>query len=418
MTFVAILFFLLLSAMFSASEIAFISANKLAIEIQKKKGHRKSKILTRFYENHQKFLGTMLVGNNIALVVFTALMTELIQPSVEQFISNEILILLANTLIITIVVLIFGEFLPKTIARIFANTFMNVMTYPLVFFKNLLSVPTYFMTATSSFLLKNIMRAPVEQVENPITRLDLENFIDDNVNSEDEEIETELFKNALNLKDIKVRDCMVPRNEIFFIDINDSIDVLIQAFIDSGHSRIVVTNDGVDNVIGYVHHHSLLKKPTSIKEIMIEINFLPEAMNVQSLLSKFVGSNTNIACVVDEFGGTSGLITLEDILEEIFGEIEDEHDSEDHIDIKISDWEYIFSGRLEIDYINNKYEHINIPVGEYHTLSGYIVMTAGNIPSENDVIELDKMKLILEKVSDTKIDMIRVILSELTSDSN
>lgn len=407
-----IIIFLLLSAIFSASEIAFISANKLAIEIQKKKGSRKSKLLTKLYDNHQSFLGTMLVGNNIALVVFTALMTKVLQPYIQPWISSEVLFLLVNTLIITVVVLLFGEFLPKTIARIYANQYINLMAYPLAFFKAILSIPTWFMTVTSSFVLKYILRAPVEQVDNPITRLDLENFIDSNVNSEDEEIETELFKNALNLKDIKVRECMIPRNEIQFVDIKTRIPELIEAFRKTGHSRLLVVKEDVENVVGYVHHLSLIDKPKNLRSIMREISYVPEAMNVQNLLTRFVSSNTNLACVVDEFGGTAGMITLEDILEEIFGEIEDEHDSEDYLEMVISETEFLLSGRLEIDHINNKYENIQLPEGEYHTLSGYIVMSAGNIPEEGEKIVIDHLEMIIEKVSDTKIDVIRVNVLE------
>lgn len=414
----SIILFLLLSAMFSASEIAFISANKLAIEIQKKKGSRKSRILTNFYDNHRNFLGTMLVGNNIALVIFTSLMTTLLEPYISPYTGVGVWFLLSSTLIITLVVLLFGEFLPKTIARIFANTFINLMTYPLAFFKYILGIPTWFMTITSGFVLKYIMRAPVSQVNNPITRLDLENFIESSVNSVDDEIETELFKNALNLKEVRVRDCMIPRNEIIFIEKSDSIENLTDQFIESEHSRLIVVNNDIENVEGYVHHLQLMKNPKSIKSIMMDIAYVPEAMNVQDLLGKFVRGNINMACVVNEFGGTAGIITLEDILEEIFGEIEDEHDKEDLLEFEISKNEYIFSGRAELDYINEKYEHIEIPSGEYHTLSGYLVMTAGNIPEQGEEVELNGYLFTIEKVSDTKIETIRLMIPDEPSNKS
>ncbi len=398
--------------MFSASEIAFISANKLSIEIQKKKGSHKSRILTNFYDNHRNFLGTMLVGNNIALVIFTSLMTTAIEPFLAPMMGTGLWFLLASTLIITIVVLLFGEFLPKTIARIFANTFINLMTYPLAFFKYILGIPTWFMTVTSGLVLKYILRAPVEQVENPITRLDLENFIDTTTDSSTDEIETELFKNALNLKEIKVRDCMIPRNEIAFIEKTDSIEDLTAEFLRSEHSRLLVCEDGIENVVGYVHHLQLMRNPTTVAKIMMAIAYVPEAMNVQDLLSRFVRGNINLACVVNEFGGTAGIITLEDILEEIFGEIEDEHDSEDLLEFEISKNEYIFSGRMELDTINEKYDHIDIPAGEYHTLSGYIVMTAGNIPDQGEEIELNGYLFTIEKASDTKIETIRLSIPD------
>lgn len=407
-----IILFLLLSAFFSASEIAFISANKLAIEIQKKKESRKSAILADFYDNHRNFLGTMLVGNNIALVIFTFLFSKLLEPQLIGLLGEGGLLLLVSTLIVTVVVLLFGEFIPKTIARVYANSFINLMTWPLAFFKFILKIPTWFMTVTSSFVLKYILRAPVQQINNPITRLDLENFINTTVSPEDEEIETELFKNALNLKDIKVRDCMIPRNEIVYIEKTDSIEELIGSFKESRHSRLLVVDGGVEDLQGYVHHLQLLKNPKNIKSIMMDIAFVPEAMNVQDLLSSFVSSNTNIACVVNEFGGTAGIITLEDILEEIFGEIEDEHDKEDFMEYEISKNEYIFSGRIELDYINEKYDHIEIPSGEYHTLSGFIVMTAGNIPEQGDEITLENYLFTIEKVSDTKIETIRLTIPE------
>lgn len=406
----AIIIFIILSGFFSASEIAFISANKLSIEIQKKRESRKSKILAGFYDNHRNFLGTMLVGNNISLVIVTSLFTALLEPLLSPFLGQGAWFLLISTLIITIVVLIFGEFLPKTVARIYANSFINIMTYPLAFLKFILAIPTWFMTIMSTFVLKYILRAPIEQVNNPITRLDLENFIDNSMKSADEAIETELFKNALNLKEIKVRECMIPRNEIIFIEKTDSIQELTDKFIEAEHSRLLVVSNGIENVEGYVHHLQLMKNPKSIASIMMDIAYVPEAMNVQDLLSKFVKGNINLACVVNEFGGTAGIITLEDILEEIFGDIEDEHDSEEYIEEKISDTEFLLSGRMELDHINEKFEEIEIPSGEYHTLSGYIVMTAGKIPEEGAVIEMSDYSFKIEKVSDTKIELIRLTI--------
>ena len=244
------------------------------------------------------------------------------------------------------------------------------------------------------------------------TRLDLENFIDTTTDSSTDEIETELFKNALNLKEIKVRDCMIPRNEIAFIEKTDSIEDLTAEFSRSEHSRLLVCEDGIENVVGYVHHLQLMRNPTTVAKIMMDIAYVPEAMNVQDLLSRFVRGNINLACVVNEFGGTAGIITLEDILEEIFGEIEDEHDSEDLLEFEISKNEYIFSGRMELDTINEKYDHIDIPAGEYHTLSGYIVMTAGNIPDQGEEIELNGYLFTIEKASDTKIETIRLSIPD------
>ena len=411
MLFTLILLFLLLSALFSGTEIAFISASKLKVELKRSKGSRKGAILARFYDNPTNFLGSMLVGNNIALVVFTALMTIPLSEFFLTFfgIENAFFLLFINTIIITIIILIFGEFLPKTLFRLYSSELLYFLTYPLLFLRFLLFVPSWLMTKMSNIFLRFFFQTPVEQVSNVITRLDLENFVKDAAQSESEdEIDTNLFEKALHLKNVKVKDCMVPRTEIENIDVNASIEDLIQIFIETNLSKIIVTKDDIDNVLGYVHHQQMLSKPDSIDQIVMEIPFVPEAMRVRDLMNEFIKEQMSIACVVDEFGGVAGLITLEDILEEIFGEIEDEHDQEEYVETQISENEYIFSGRLEIDYLNEKYENLNFPEGEYTTLSGYLVMTTETIPEQGAEIELDGYKFDLELVSDTKIETIRV----------
>lgn len=401
---------LILSAFFSGSEIAYVSANKLGIELRKSRGARRGKLLARFYDDPKSFLSTMLVGNNIALVVFSILLTELLRPSLSNLIGEGLVFLLITTLIITLVVLLFGEFLPKTLFRVYANELIYGLTYPLAFFKYLLSIPTWFMTSISNFILKYIVRMPFEEVDEAVTRLDLETFVDESFSDDNDEMEADMFKNALNLGQVKVRDCMIPRNEIIHIDRRSTPEEVIAEFIDSRHSRLIVTDQDIENIIGYIHHQQLLDNPKQIKHLILDIMFVPEAMSAKDMMSKFINSDTNIACVVDEFGGTAGIITLEDILEEIFGEIEDEHDVEDHVETQISDKEYLFSGRLEIDHLNDKYEHINIPEGEYHTLSGYLVMTSGTIPETGTEILIDGFRFVLEQVSDTKIETIRMFI--------
>lgn len=403
-----IILFLLLSAFFSGSEIAFVSANKLGIEVLKNKKTRKGKILASFYDKPSEFLGTMLVGNNIALVIFTILMTQLIEPWLEPYVGSEISLLLAVTLIITVVVLIFGEFLPKTLFRLFSNKMLVALAYPLRFFKWLLAVPAIMMTMLSDFLLKHVLRQPIDQVEDALTRVDLEHFINDNI-SEEEDIDKEILTNALNLSQTKVRDCMVPRTEIVHVDKKADIDQLIQTFRESRLSRVIITDRDIENVIGYIHHQQLLDNPKSIRKVVFPIRYVPEAMSVQTLMHSFIKDKTTIACVVDEYGGTAGIITMEDILEEIFGEIEDEHDVEDLTEKQINEDEYLLSGRLEINYLNEKYKNLNIPAGEYHTLSGYIVMSSGTIPEQGARIQMDGYDFILQEVSDTKIDLVRVI---------
>lgn len=408
-----ILLFLLLSALFSGTEIAFISASKLGVELKRSKGSQQGKVLARFYDKPASFLSTMLVGNNIALVIFTMLMTR---PLDEFFQStfglspDSLVLLLISTILITIIILLFGEFLPKTLFRLFSNEILYVLAFPLELLRIILYIPAWLMTKLSNIILRLFLRTKVDKVESVITRLDLENFIKDKqIIDSEEEIDHSLFGKALNLKTIKVRDCMIPRPEIVNIDLNASVDDLKQVLIETNLSRIIVTKDEIDNIRGYVHHLHLLNRPKFIRDIVLKIPFVPEAMRIPDLMQKFIKERLNIACVVDEFGGIAGIITMEDILEEIFGEIEDEHDQEEYVETQISDEEYIFSGRLEVDYLNDKYEHLNFPEGEYATLSGYLVMTTETIPAQGAAIELNGFRFILELVSDTKIETIRVI---------
>lgn len=403
---------LILSALFSGSEIAFVSANKLGIEVLKNKSSRRGQILSALYERPRDFIGTMLVGNNICLVIFTILMTSLLEPAVGSMLGERPFVTsLSITVLITIVVLIFGEFLPKTIFRLYSNEILYRLSYPLSFFKTLLQIPAWMMTSLSSLLIRKLLGLSMEETQDSLTKLDLEHYINDTI-TEEEAIDKEILTNALNLNQVRVRDCMVPRTEVVAIDKSSTIDETIEAFKESRLSRLVVVDGDIDEVIGYVHHQQLLTNPKSLKRLPIAMIFVPEAMNAQDLLLRFIKDNVGIACVVDEFGGTAGLITLEDILEEIFGEIEDEHDDESHIDQHIGDNEYLFSGRLEIDYLNEKYDHLDLPKGEYQTLSGYIVMTSGEIPDEGQSMEKDGYRFILEKVSNTKIDLVRVIRLE------
>jgi CBS domain containing-hemolysin-like protein len=402
-----IITFLLLSAFFSGSEIAFVSADKLNIEVLKQKGARRGSILASFYDKPDRFIGTMLVGNNISLVFYTTLFTLFLTP----FFENEIFLFLSSTLLATIIVLLFGEFLPKTIFRLFADQLLYFFAYPLRFFSWLLSFPAWIMTVLSNLLLKYVFRATFENSEYKLTRLDLARYVSSSYDH-DEEIDTNMFNNALKLKDTKVKECMVPRTEIVFVDVHDSVEHVKQIFNRSKHSRLIVIDDDIDEIVGYVHHQQFWQKPKNVRKVVLDIPLVPEAMNVKDLLLKLTREQTNIAWVVDEFGGTAGVITLEDILEEIFGEIEDEYDKEDFIDEQISDNEFLFSGRLEVDFLNEKYDLLKLPEGDYTTLSGYIVMTTGAIPEQKEIIELNNIKFILEKVSDTKIETVRVVVLE------
>lgn len=404
-----IIIFLLFSALFSGTEIAFISASKLRIELLKKKKARRATILAGFYDKPADFLGTMLVGNNIALVVFTYLMTQLLGEFIPLPSLSEAVRLFIYTVFMTIIVLIFGEFLPKTLFRLYANNILYFLAYPLQFLRFLLTIPAWLMISISNFLLKIIFKTPVEDAENVFTRRDLENFIKSSHAEDAEEIDKGLFEKALHLKEVRIRDCMVPRPEIEHIDVSASLEDLEQLLIDTNLSRILVINDDIDEVLGYVHHQQLLETPKSIKKIILDIPFVPEVMKARELMNMLIKRRLNIACVVDEFGGTAGIITLEDILEEIFGEIADEHDQEEYVETQISENEYRFSGRLEISYLNEKYELVDFPEDEYSTLSGYLVMTTQTIPEQGAEIVLNGYKFILELVSDTKIETVRVL---------
>jgi putative hemolysin len=409
MIFFWILFFLVLSALFSGTEIAFVSASKLKVELKRKKGTRKGAILANFYEKPADFLGSLLVGNNIALVVFTYLMTKVLSPLLFPVFPNEALLLFGNTILITLVVLIFGEFFPKTIFRLYADELLYFLAFPLAALRMILRIPAWFMIRFTNLLLRYLLRVPDNKVETAFTRLDLENFVKDSFQESEEDLDTDLFERALYLKKVKVRECMIPRPEIEYIDLKESVDTLNQLFVETKMSRLIVVEDDLDNVIGYVHHQQLLDQPRSISDIVMDIPFVPEAMRVRELMNKFIKERLNIACVVDEYGAVSGIITLEDALEEIFGEIEDEHDQEEYVENQISETEFIFSGRLEIDYLNEKYPGLELPEGEYHTLSGYLVMTTATIPEQGDEILLEGCRFILELVSDTRIETVRVI---------
>jgi len=409
-TIIIVLIALLLSAFFSGSEIAYLSANRLNIEVYKNKGNKKSTILTDLYADPKRFLSTMLVGNNIILVIYTIFFSAVITPFFENILPQHGWITsLITTLILTIVLLIFGEYIPKTIFRIYSNDIIYKFASVLSFFKWILSVPANLLTWISNKLIKLFFGHNEIEENYSITPLDLEHFIQQHSHDE-ENVDKEILTNALNLNQVKIEDYMIPRNEIVFVDKNDDLDQVKKIFEESKHSRLIVIDGDIENVVGYIHHQILFKNITSIKRHILDIEFFPEVMNIQELLHHFIKSRSNIAIVVDEYGSVAGIITLEDILEEIFGEIEDEYDNEDYTEKVISENEYVFSGRLELDYLNDKYHNLSLPDDEYNTLSGYIVMTHGSIPEEGEEILLDKYKFIILSKSETKIEEVKVVV--------
>ena len=402
-----IILFLVLSALFSGTEIAFISASKLRVELSKKRDTINSRIMGGFYEKPNKFISTLLVGNNIALAFFTLLFEIFLDGNMPM--AEGGFKLLTYTLMSTVIVLIFGEFLPKTIFKHLADQAVYGLAIPLRVIQGILFLPSWLMSHFSNFILKYFLRTNTENVEYQITKMDLGHFIKNSSKESDDEINTDIFEKALHLEEQRVKSCMVPRTEVESIDITNNIEELLERIQTTNFSRILVTADGdINDILGYVHHQQLLKHPKDIKSILLDIPFVPEAMRIRDLMNRFIKENISIACVVDEYGGTAGIVTMEDVVEEIFGEIEDEHDQEEYVDTKVSDHEFIFSGRLEINYLNEKY-NLTFPEGEYTTLSGYLVMTSESIPEKDSEIELDGYKFIIELVSDTKIDTVRVI---------
>ena len=413
-TLTLILLCLFLSGLFSGTEIAFVSANKLLIELKRKRSKRRGAILARFYERPADFLVAMLVGNNLVMVALTALAGTLLSPFVTRFVSGELNVLLINSVLITLVVLVFGEFLPKAIFEVFAERILFALAYPINFFRRILSPFAWLMIRVSERLLALITGERAEVPQSAFSRLDLEQYIiqthTEARDGEEETIDPDLFQNALNFNDLRVRDAMVPRNEIVGIDVVSTLDELANTFAESNHSRIVVYNADVNEVLGYVHHQQLVNGPRTVREMVLDLPFVPEAMRLTDLMKRFIGARKSIAAVVDEYGTLTGLITLEDIVEEIFGEIADEHDEEDHHEEQLNDHTLLLSGRLETSYLNEKYAELKLPEGDYTTLSGYLVMTTGSIPKQGHELELNGLRFILEEVSDTKIELVRVEL--------
>ena len=404
---VAILF----SAFFSGMEIAFISANRLKIELEKKQGDFSAKILSGFIQKPASFIGAMLIGNNIALVIYSMAMAVLLEPFILVYTSSEGVLLLVQTLISTIIVLFFAEFLPKALLRINPNFALKFAAIPLKVIYLVLFPLTYVTTLLSNGILK-LFRVDVSQSNLAFSKIDLEHFVLDiqerQEKGEEIEHEIQIFKNALDFTDVKARECMIHRTEIIAMDIEDSIDELKEKFIETELSKILIYRGSIDNIIGYVHSLELFKKPESIKSILLPVSIVPESMPASEILKQFINQRRSMAVVVDEFGGTSGVITTEDIIEEIFGEIEDEHDVEELIELQVDDDTFLFSAKTEIDYINDKYK-LNLPESEeYETLGGLIFYKHESIPEKDEIITISNYRFKIEEVSNNKIELVRV----------
>ncbi len=412
---------LILSAFFSGMEIAYVSSNKIHIEIEKKQDGLLAKVLRKLTARPSKFITTMLIGNNIALVVYGFFMGDVLVnwfqsmlPTNSGFLNYLLtdLSLLSQTVLSTLVILITAEFLPKVFFQIYANTLIKALAIPAYFFYVIFTLISEFIIWISDIILKTFFKTEGDQIQLAFTKVELGNYISEQMESveehDDVDSEIQIFQNALEFSEVKAREVMIPRTEIIAVEINDSVKNLNTLFTETGRTKILVYKDTIDDILGYVHSFELFKKAQTIKEMLTPVEFVPETVLIKDVLSVLTKKRRSIAVVLDEYGGTSGIMTVEDIIEELFGEIEDEHDSDDSIEEKLDDDTYNFSARLEVDYINEAYK-VNLPESEnYETLGGLIVNHTQEIPAQNEVVKIDKFQFTILAVSNTKIDLVEL----------
>lgn len=405
------------SAFFSGMEIAFVSSNKLRFEMGRNDS-LSTRILSIFYRNPNNFISTMLVGNNIALVIYGIWMAHLIENYLlAGIISNEAILVFIQTVLSTAIILVTGEFLPKTLFKINPNATLYffaipaficyVVLYPLSKFASMLSTSILWLMGT---------RINKEVTDKAFTKVDLDHFIQSSINESDnqEEInpEIEIFKNALDFSNIKIRDCMVPRTEIIAVEQNTPLETLKETFIENGISKVIVYKENIDNIIGYIHSSEMFQTSEDWQQNIRTLPIVPETMGAHKLMKQLMQQKRSLAVVVDEFGGTSGIVSMEDLVEEIFGDIEDEHDTNSTIAKKIKENEYIFSGRLEIEKANEEF-HLNIPESdEYQTIGGLILHSYQSIPKAHETITVQKLQFTIIKVTATKIELVKMKIEE------
>ncbi|MEJ4088612.1 hemolysin family protein [Galbibacter orientalis] len=411
---VIIIVSLLLSAFFSGMEIAYVSSNKIHIEIEKKQEGILAKVLTKLTKKPSKFIATMLVGNNIALVVYGIFMGDLIidhlYPAFAGIESPPFDVILVQTIISTLVILITAEFLPKVFFQIYANSLLKIFAIPAYVFYMLFSFISSFIIWISDLVLKVFFKTDGDEVQLAFSKVELGDYISEQMEAANEEddldSEIQLFQNALEFAEVKAREVMIPRTEITAVEVEELPKGISKIFTETGYSKILVYKDTIDDIIGYVHSFDLFKKPANIKAVMMPVEYVPETMLISDVLELLTKKRKSIAVVLDEYGGTSGIMTVEDIVEELFGEIEDEHDSVALTEEQVSNNEFKFSARLEVDYINEEYK-LNLPEGEnYETLGGLIVSNIGEIPSKNEVVVVEDYQFTILEVSNTKIDLV------------
>ena len=396
-------------------EIAFVSSNKIYLEIEKKQDDFISKILTKLTQKPSKFIATMLVGNNVSMVVYGFFMGELLMRWFVNlgFHLTDFSNLLLQTTISTLIVLMTSEFLPKVFFQIYANTFIKFFALPAYFFYKLFYYISSFLIWISDYVLRKFFKTEGDQINLSFSKVELGNYISEQMNSvqdhETVDSEIQIFQNALEFSGVKAREIMTPRTELVAVDLHSSIVDLRDLFIKTGYSKIVVYNNTLDDIVGYVHSFELFKKPRSIKSIMIPVEFVPETILIKDTMNLLTKKRKSIAVILDEYGGTSGIVTMEDIVEELFGEIEDEHDSEEElVENKVDDYNYIFSTRLDVQYINETYK-LNIPESDsYETLGGFIVDFSKEIPQKGAQITIGNFVFIIEEATNKKIELVKM----------
>lgn len=410
---------LVLCAFFSGMEIAFVSSNKIYLELEKKQNNFVSNILSKITEKPSKFIATMLVGNNVSMVIYGFFMGDLLIKWLKmlQFEFSDLTYLLIQTLISTLIVLITAEFLPKVFFQIYANNLLTFFAIPAYFFFILFNYISSFIIWISDVILRKFFKTEGDFIPLFFTKSELGNYITEQMSSvedhENVDSEIQIFQNALEFSGVKARDIMTPRTELVAVEIYDSVSKIRDLFIETGYSKILIYQNSLDDIVGYVHSFELFKKPRSIKSIMIPVEFVPETIFIKDCLNLLTKKRKSIAVVLDEYGGTSGIITVEDIIEELFGEIEDEHDvDEESVEKQLDENNYLFSARLDVEYINQEYK-LSIPESDsYGTLGGFIVDYTKEFPQVGDKISIDNYHFIIEQASNNKIEVVKMTISE------
>ncbi|AOW08393.1 hemolysin family protein [Flavobacterium gilvum] len=410
---------LILCAFFSGMEIAFISSNKIYLELEKKQDSFTSRILTKLTEKPSKFIAAMLIGNSVALVVYGFFMGELLMDWLLRFNLHfsDFTSLIIQTVISTFIVLITAEFLPKVFFQIYANSLIKFFAIPAYFFYKIFYFISTFLIWISDFVLKRFFKTEGDQVQLYFSKVELGNYINEQMSNVDEQeemdSEIQIFRNALDFSGTKARDVMTPRTEIAAIEVCESLEDLKMLFIETGYSKIVIYQNSIDDIIGYVHSFDLFKKPSSIKEIVISVEFIPEAIYVKDAMSLLTKKRKSVAVVLDEYGGTSGILTIEDIVEELFGEIEDEHDSDEElIERELDEKTFLFSARFDVEYLNQTYK-LSIPESEsYGTLGGFIVNFTKEIPQKGDEFNIENYHFVIEEATNKKIELVKMTIKD------